>query len=71
MPQNRKAGKLKGSEPDSRTVDAQSTRRLQPGAQGAGTQAKGKVRENRRQRLNVGPDHKTPSMQKGRRGSFP
>lgn len=27
--------------------------------------------KNRRERLNVGPDHKTPLMQKKRRGSFP
>jgi hypothetical protein len=71
MPENRKTGKLKGPQLDTKTVDEQHSRRLQPGAQGAGTQAKGKLQENRRQRLNVGPDHKTPSMQKRRRGSFP
>jgi hypothetical protein len=71
MPQNRKTGKLKGAQVDAKTVDEQHPRRLQPGAQGAGTRTKGKLQENRRQRLNVGPDHKTPSMQKGRRGSFP
>ncbi len=50
-------------------------RRLQPGAQGAGNKADArndaeKQRENQRS-LGVGPEHKTPAMKKGHRGTFP
>ena len=60
---------------DPQTVDNQSTRRVQPGARGAGKRAdarhdSGKLRENQ-QRLGVGPEHKTDAMKKGHRGTFP
>jgi hypothetical protein len=50
-------------------------RRLQPGAKGAGNKADArsdpeKQRENQRS-LGVGPEHKTPAMKKGHRGTFP
>jgi hypothetical protein len=49
--------------------------RTSPGARGArrGGDARGqpeKQKENQ-ERLGVGPDHKTPEMKKGRRGTFP
>ena len=81
MAEHRKTAKLKGSDIDSETAAKQRSRRLQPGAQDAGREAKAidesggveaaKLKKNRRERLNVGPDHKTPLMQKKRRGSFP
>ncbi len=60
---------------DAQTVDNQQTRRLQPGARGAGRKADGrnnpeKLKENQ-QSLGVGSDHKTPDMKKGHRGTFP
>lgn len=50
-------------------------RRLKPEAQGAGNKADArndpeKQRENQRN-LGVGPEHKTPAMKKGHRGTFP
>lgn len=72
--------KLKGTDIDPKTVDQQQTRRQQPGAQNAGKEAdaideSGKVDEGKlnknRERMGVGPDHKTPDMKKGRRGTFP
>jgi hypothetical protein len=49
--------------------------RTSPGARGAkhGSDARGrpeKQKENQ-QRLGVAPDHKTPQMKKGHRGTFP
>lgn len=72
--------KLKGSDIDSSAAAAAHGRREQPGAQGAGKQAdaldkSGAVKEEKleqnRDRLHVGPDHKTPEMKKGHRGTFP
>jgi hypothetical protein len=62
-------------DPDPQAVDAQQNRRKQPGARGAGKNADarrdpGKLRENQH-RLGVGPEHKTDSMKKGHRGTFP
>lgn len=72
---------LKGSDISTETVARQHGRRLQPGAKGAGEEPRAldksgkvdvaKLKKNRRERLGVGPDHKTPLMQKRRRGSFP
>jgi hypothetical protein len=72
--------KLKGSDVEAATVDQQQTRGQQPGAQGTGKEAdaldesgkidEGKLKENQ-ERLNVRPDHKTPEMEKGHRGTFP
>jgi len=47
----------------------------QPGAQGAGKKADArydhdKLRENQH-RLGVGPEHKTDTMKRGHRGTFP
>jgi hypothetical protein len=75
-----KRDKLKGSDVDAPTVVKKSRRREQPGAQGAGIGAKaltgtGKVDrsklEENRARLGVGPDHRTRTMQKKQRGSYP
>jgi hypothetical protein len=76
-----KRDKLKGPDVSPETVARRRSRRLQPGAQGAGNEAKAltktgdvdaaKLEENRRKRLGVGPDHRTPLMRKKRRGSFP
>lgn len=72
--------KRKGTDIDPKTLDPQQTRRQQPGAQNAGKEAdaiheSGKVDESKlnenRKRMGVGPDHKTPDMKKGRRGTFP
>ena len=56
------------------SLDA-SRPRTSPAARGAkrGADARGepdKQKENQ-ERLGVGPDHKTPQMKKGRRGTFP
>jgi hypothetical protein len=50
-------------------------RRPQPGAKSAGNKADArndpeKQKENQRA-LGVGPEHKTPAMKKGHRGTFP
>lgn len=76
-----KRDKLKGSDVSAETVARRHRRRLQPGAQGAGAELRAldesgkvdatKLKKIRRERLGVGPDHKTPLMQKRRRGSFP
>jgi hypothetical protein len=60
--------------------DQDPTRRQQPGAQGAGQEAdaldkagnvdEAKLRTNQEQ-LQVDPDHKTPTMRKRHRGTFP
>jgi hypothetical protein len=78
--ENVKTPKLKGSDIDSETAASQDTRRLQPGAQGAGKEAKAldesgelnesKLRENQ-ERLRQTPEHKTPEMEKKDRGTFP
>jgi hypothetical protein len=78
--ENVKTPKLKGSDIDSETAASQDTRRLQPGAQGAGKEAKAldesgelnesKLRENQ-ERLRQTPEHKTPEMDKKDRGTFP
>jgi hypothetical protein len=75
-----KRDKLKGSDVDSQTVAKKRRRRMQPGARDAETGAKAltktgevdrsKLEENRA-RLGVGPDHKTRTMQKKQRGSYP
>jgi hypothetical protein len=72
--------KLKGSHPDATSIDQQQIRGQQPGAHGAGKEAdaidesgnieKAKLKDNQ-ERLNVGPDHKTPEMEKRHRGTFP
>lgn len=72
--------KLKGSDVDPATVDAQKGRKEQPGAQGAGKAADAidesgnvderKLQENR-ERMGVGDDHKTSDMRKKERGTFP
>jgi hypothetical protein len=61
-------------------LNQDTTRRQQPGAQDAGREAdaldkdgnvdQAKLRENQ-ERLRVDPEHKTPAMRKGRRGTFP
>lgn len=72
--------KLKGSDIDSSTAAAAHGRRDQPGAQNAGKEAdardgsgeaKQQKLEQNRDRLHVGPDHKTRDMKKGHRGTFP
>jgi hypothetical protein len=67
--------KLKGSDVDSSADAAEHARRAQPGAQrpkaGKSGEAKEEKLEQNRDRLNVGPDHKTPEMKKGHRGTFP
>jgi hypothetical protein len=73
--------KSKSTDMDPSDAARQQTRRQQPGAQGAGTQADAvqpsggvdekKLKENREKRLKVGDDHKTPEMKKGHRGTFP
>jgi hypothetical protein len=72
--------KLKGSDIDSSTAAAAQGRRDQAGAQGTGKEndaidKSGEVKEEKleqnRDRLHVGPDHKTPEMKKGHRGTFP
>jgi hypothetical protein len=68
------------TKPQKGDLDRDATRRQQPGAQGAGKEADaldeaGNVDESKLQknqeRLNVDSDHKTPTMRKQRRGSFP
>jgi hypothetical protein len=64
----------KDSDIDPATADQQQ-RKQQPGAQGFGKDGdaredEGKLRQNQ-ERLNVGPDHKTPEMEKEHRGTFP
>ena len=75
-----KADKLKGSDVDGTTVVTKRRRRMQPGAKDAEPDAKAitktgdvdraKLEENRA-RLGVGPDHRTRTMQKKQRGSYP
>jgi hypothetical protein len=67
--------KQRRADTDPQVVDNHATRRQQPGAQGAGEAAdaredKAKLRKNQRE-LGVEPDHKTPDMKKGHRGTFP
>jgi hypothetical protein len=75
-----KRDKLKGPDVDAPTVVKKARRREQPGAHDAERGAKaltetGKVDrsklEENRARLGVGPDHRTRTMQKKQRGSYP
>lgn len=75
-----KADKLKGSDVDGPTVMSKRRRRMQPGAKDAAPDAKAITRsgnvdraklEQNRARLGVGPDHRTRTMQKKQRGSYP
>jgi hypothetical protein len=80
MAENVKNPKLKGSDIDTETAASQDTRRLQPGAQGAGKEAKAidesgnlerdKLKKNQ-ERLRQTPEHKTPEMDEDDRGTFP
>jgi hypothetical protein len=70
----------KGPEIDQQAAVEQGVRRQVPGSPGRRSQADAlepsgdvnpeKLRQNQ-QRLNVGSDHKTDSMKKGKRGTFP
>jgi len=70
----------KGPETDAQRPVEQSTRRSTPSTSGrrnladaiepSGDVNPEKLRQNQ-QRLHVGSDHKTESMKKGRRGTFP
>ena len=70
--------KQKAEEPDTQSVDKvdnERTRRTQPSASAMAKQADGRrspdqLKRNQ-ERLGVGPDHRTPAMKKGRRGTFP
>jgi hypothetical protein len=76
-----KRDRLKGPDVGPETAARRHRRRVKPGAQGRGTKAKAigpsgkvnaaKLKRNRRVRLGVGPGHKTPKMQKRRRGTYP
>jgi hypothetical protein len=61
--------KLKGSDIDTQTAARQLTRRKQPGA-GAAKKSAAPRRENQK-RMGVEPDHRTTSMKRGRRGTYP
>jgi hypothetical protein len=61
--------------PKGDSMDPKTPTRSSKGARGArhGDDARGrpeKQRENQ-EKLGVGPDHKTPAMKRGHRGSFP
>ena len=65
--------KLKGSDIDTQTAARQLTRRKQPGAGAARKSAAPSAasqRENQK-RMGVEPDHRTTSMKRGRRGTYP
>jgi hypothetical protein len=71
---NQIQGGISMADDPKRTPDTSRTR-TSPGARGAkrGADARGepeKQKENQ-QRLGVGPDHRTPEMKKGHRGTFP
>jgi hypothetical protein len=59
--------KLKGSDTDTRTAAKQLTRRKQPGA---GSTRRNSQTDNQK-RMGVEPDHRTTSMKRGRRGTYP
>lgn len=68
------------TKPQKGDLDRDASRRQQPGAQDAGKESDAldeagnvderKLRQNQ-ERLKVNSDHKTPTMRKQRRGSFP
>ena len=69
--------KRRRADPDLQTAARQSLRKAEPGAGGPARREErdargdhGRLKENQA-RLGVGPDHKTRSMKKGRRGTFP
>ena len=72
--------KPKGPETDQQTAMEQGRRRQQPGTPGrrntadalepSGDVNREKLKQNQ-QRLHVGADHRTESMKKGRRGTYP
>jgi hypothetical protein len=76
-----KREKLKGPDVGPEKAARRHRRRVKPGAQGRGTEAKAinpsgkvnavKLKRNRRERLGVGPGHRTPKMQKRQRGTYP
>ena len=68
------------TQPQQDTAANDETRRQQPGAQGAGTEADAvkpdgnvdeKKLERNKERLGVDEDHKTEEMRKKQRGTFP
>lgn len=69
--------KQRRADPDIETVARQQKRRAEPGAGGPARRkdadARGKPERLRRnqKRLGVGPKHKTRSMKKGGRGTYP
>jgi hypothetical protein len=62
-----KRDKLKGPDVGPETAASRHRRSVKPGAQNRGTKAKAINRE----RLGVGPGHRTPKMQKRQRGTYP
>lgn len=69
--------KQRRADPDIEAAARAQKRKAEPGAGGPARRADadargkpGKLQENRR-RLGVAPDHKTRSMKKGRRGTYP
>jgi hypothetical protein len=67
--------KQKAEESDTQSLDNERTRRTQPSAAAMAKQTDGRrspdqLKRNQ-ERLGVGPDHRTPAMKKGRRGTFP
>ena len=54
--------------PDSQSRTSKGARGMRSGADAR--REPDKQKENQK-RLGVGPDHKTPEMKKGRRGTFP
>lgn len=72
--------KPKGPETDPQAAAAQAQRRQMPGTPGRRSQADAlnpsgevnpeKLKQNQ-ERLHVGSDHKTDSMKKGKRGTYP
>jgi hypothetical protein len=59
--------KLKGSDTDTQSAAKQLTRRKQPGA---GSTRRNSQADNQK-RMGVEPDHRTASMKRGRRGTYP
>jgi hypothetical protein len=64
--------KLKGSDTDTQSAAKQLTRRKQPGAGSTrrNSQTDNQKRDNQK-RMGVEPDHRTTSMKRGRRGTYP
>jgi hypothetical protein len=60
--------KLKGSYVDTETAARQAPRRKQPGA---GAARKASPQKENQKRMGVEPDHRTTSMKRGRRGTYP